>query len=118
MFIAESGSNLTPDKLKTPEARPLLVACDRALCRTVEYLMPEHVVGVGRFAADRASIALAGLGLPVGAITHPSPANPKANRGWEARLPPSSAESRNRSLAIHAALTRSDHGVGLLSGLW
>jgi single-strand selective monofunctional uracil DNA glycosylase len=97
MFIAESGSNLTPDKLKTPEARPLLAACDRALCRTVEYFMPEHVVGVGRFAAGRASIALAGLGLSVGAITHPSPANPKANRGWEARL---AQEFRDLGIAV------------------
>jgi len=41
------------------------------------------VVGVGQFAAERAEIALAGLDLTIGRITHPSPANPKANRGWE-----------------------------------
>jgi single-strand selective monofunctional uracil DNA glycosylase len=83
MFIAESGANLTPDKLKTAEAPPLFAACDRALRRTVDYLQPEHVVGVGQFAADRARIALAGLSVKLGGITHPSPANPKANRGWE-----------------------------------
>jgi len=86
MFITESGANLTPDKLKTPEARPLFTACDRALRRTVEYLMPEQVVGVGRFAAARAKGALDGLSAKVGGITHPSPANPQANRGWEARV--------------------------------
>jgi single-strand selective monofunctional uracil DNA glycosylase len=86
MFIGESGSNLTPDKLKTPEARPLFAACDRALRRTVDYLNPERVVGVGRFAASRAKGALDGLNVKVGGITHPSPANPQANRGWEARV--------------------------------
>jgi len=40
------------------------------------------VVGVGRYAAERARAALEGLPAVVGAITHPSPANPKANRGW------------------------------------
>jgi single-strand selective monofunctional uracil DNA glycosylase len=84
MFIAGAGTNLTPDKLNAREARPLFEACDRALRRTVEFLRPGHVVGVGRFAAGRAADALAGLPVEIGTITHPSPANPKANRGWEA----------------------------------
>jgi single-strand selective monofunctional uracil DNA glycosylase len=83
MFMAESGANLTPDKLKTAEARPLFAACDRALRRTIVYLKPTHVVGIGQFAARRARIALEGLPLKIGGITHPSPANPKANRGWD-----------------------------------
>jgi single-strand selective monofunctional uracil DNA glycosylase len=86
MFIGAGGQNLTPDKLKTGEARPLFEACDRALRKTIAYLRPEHVVGVGQFAADRARLALEGLALKVGGITHPSPANPKANRGWEALI--------------------------------
>jgi single-strand selective monofunctional uracil DNA glycosylase len=97
MFIGVSGDNLTPDKLKAPEARPLFTACDRALHRTVEYLMPEHVVGVGRFAADRAKSALDGLSAKVGGITHPSPANPRANRGWEARV---AQEFRDLGIAL------------------
>jgi single-strand selective monofunctional uracil DNA glycosylase len=40
---------------------------------------------------------LAGLGLTVGAITHPSPANPQANRGWEARV---TTEFRDLGIAI------------------
>jgi single-strand selective monofunctional uracil DNA glycosylase len=84
LFIGDSGANLTPDKLRTAEARPLFAACDRALRRTIAYLKPTHVVGVGHFAAERARVALEGLPLIVGATTHPSPANPKANRGWEA----------------------------------
>jgi single-strand selective monofunctional uracil DNA glycosylase len=83
MFIGESGANRTPDTLNAPDARPLFAACDRALRRTIEYLQPTYVVGVGRFAADRARRALDGLDVKIGVITHPSPANPRANRGWE-----------------------------------
>jgi single-strand selective monofunctional uracil DNA glycosylase len=82
MFIDADGANRTPDKLKRAEAAPLVAACDRALRRTVEHLRPEFVVGVGRYAAERALSALAGLSIAVGGITHPSPANPRANRGW------------------------------------
>lgn len=83
MFMGEGAQNLTPDKLKTAEARPLFEACDHALRRTIAHLKPEHVVGIGQFATERARVALDGLGLKIGGITHPSPANPRANRGWE-----------------------------------
>lgn len=83
MFMGAGGQNLTPDKLKAAEARPLFKACDRALHRTIAHLQPEHVIGIGRFAAGRARAALEGLAVQIGGITHPSPANPKANRGWE-----------------------------------
>lgn len=86
MFITKSGSNLTPDKLKASEAKPLFAVCDRALRRTIESLKPGHVIGIGRFAAARARLALEGLDVNIGAVTHPSPANPRANRGWEALI--------------------------------
>lgn len=82
MFIDADGANRTPDKLKKAEIPRLIAACDHALRRTAEHLQPEFVVGVGRYAAERARAALEGLPAVVGAITHPSPANPKANRGW------------------------------------
>jgi single-strand selective monofunctional uracil DNA glycosylase len=62
----------------------VLAVCDRALRLTVAWLEPRYVVGIGQFAEERARTALAGLQVTVGGITHPSPANPKANRGWEA----------------------------------
>ncbi|MCU0559424.1 MAG: single-stranded DNA-binding protein [Desulfobacterales bacterium] len=86
LFITQSGANLTPDKLRAAEATPLFAVCDRALRRTIETLAPAHVVGIGRFAAERARRALGGLNVFVGAVTHPSPANPRANRGWEALI--------------------------------
>ena len=83
LFIDAEGRNLTPDKLKPAEREPLLAACDLALRRSVEFLRPARVVGIGNFAAQRARTVLAGQAIPVGTILHPSPANPGANRNWE-----------------------------------
>jgi single-strand selective monofunctional uracil DNA glycosylase len=85
-FMAESGKNLTPDKLPLAEQAPLFAACDEALRQTVLLLRPRHVVGVGAFAAARARQALAGMAVATGAILHPSPANPLANRDWAATI--------------------------------
>jgi len=82
VFLEASGRNLTPDKLPRDQRRPLFAACDRALRETVAVLDPRWVIGVGRFAAERAADALPGTGPIVGRIPHPSPASPAANRGW------------------------------------
>ena len=83
-FIEAGGRNRTPNQLPADERRLLFAACDRALRRTVEQLQPRYVIGVGKFATQRARVALGGFTGTIGGITHPSPANPKANRGWEA----------------------------------
>jgi len=83
VFMEESGKNKTPNTLRASEKKPLFSACDRALQQTVEMLKPRFVLGIGNFARDRAKVALERLPVTVGGITHPSPANPKANRGWE-----------------------------------
>ncbi len=83
-FLEESGKNRTPDKLPRAEREPLLAACDRALVRSIAALEPSMVVGIGAFARDRAAQAL-GPAVPVGMVLHPSPASPRANRGWEAQ---------------------------------
>ncbi|MEW6670149.1 MAG: uracil-DNA glycosylase family protein [Thermodesulfobacteriota bacterium] len=92
MFLEESGRNRTPNTLPKDELKPLLAACDRALRQTVEWMKPRIVVGVGAFAAGRAASALSGLEVAVGRITHPSPANPRANLGWEALVEEELAE--------------------------
>lgn len=84
VFMEESGRNKTPNTLRASEKTPLFSACDHALRQTVELLSPRFVLGIGNFARDRAKAALEGLDIIIGSITHPSPANPKANRGWEA----------------------------------
>jgi single-strand selective monofunctional uracil DNA glycosylase len=81
-FTEVSGRNRTPDKLPLSERKPLLEACDLALRRSAAYYMPRFVVGVGAFARQRAEAVLSGLPLTIGGITHPSPANPRANRNW------------------------------------
>jgi len=81
-FMEESGKNRTPDKLPEAERDALYRACDDALRAVVAVARPELVVGVGLFAQKRASVALAGSDLRIGAILHPSPASPKANKGW------------------------------------
>ena len=82
MFVESSGKNRTPDKLPAAERRPLLAACDRALRDVVELLMPEFVIGIGSFSFKRIDRVLTGRPVTIGRITHPSPANPKANKGW------------------------------------
>jgi single-strand selective monofunctional uracil DNA glycosylase len=82
VFVEESGRNRTPDALARAQREPLFVACDRALRDTVALLEPKYVIGVGRFAAERAAAALSGMGPVLGRIPHPSPASPAANRDW------------------------------------
>ena len=86
MFMEQSGRNRTPDKLPRNEKLPLLAACDTALMRIVGILQPQMVLGVGTFAAQQARRALHGMDVRVGRITHPSPANPRANAGWTALI--------------------------------
>ncbi len=79
-FMEASGRNRTPDKLPAAERSPLMAACDRALRDTVTALEPGAVIGVGAFAEKRARDVLDGV--RIGRVLHPSPASPKANRGW------------------------------------
>jgi len=81
-FFTEEGKNITPDKLKKADRGELYALCDKALRESVRSLTPEFVIGIGRFAYDRSTAALEGIEVKVGRITHPSPANPAANRGW------------------------------------
>lgn len=83
VFMEESSRNRTPDKLPKTEKEELFQACNQALLESVEYYDPRYVIGVGAFAEKRAKEALKGHGVNIGRITHPSPANPKANKGWE-----------------------------------
>lgn len=86
LFFEESGRNKTPDSLRLDERIPLMEACDRALRRTIQVLRPVHVIGIGTFAEQRALRALKGLDVSVARITHPSPANPRANTGWDSLI--------------------------------
>ena len=82
VFMEEGGANRTPDKLPKSEQAALFAACDQALTAMVKLLEPQFVIGVGAFATGRAKAALPGFGGTIATISHPSPASPKANRGW------------------------------------
>ena len=82
-FIESTGRNRTPNQLPKSEKKALLTVCDLALQQTIEYLKPRYVIGVGKFAGDRARSAISNPAITIGSITHPSPANPRANRGWK-----------------------------------
>jgi single-strand selective monofunctional uracil DNA glycosylase len=82
LFFEKDGRNKTPNTIKAKERHPLLDICDGALYTTIQYFNPDFVVGIGTFAYDRAANVLQKTDIMVGKISHPSPANPKANRGW------------------------------------
>ncbi len=82
VFMDDGARNLTPDKLPKAEQEPLFLACDDALRQIVRSLRPDLVIGVGAFARDRAERALPDFKGKIGTVLHPSPASPKANRGW------------------------------------
>ena len=83
LFLDAAGRNLTPDHLPVARTRGMFTLCDRALAWTVETLRPRVVIGVGRFAETRCRGALEGRDVLIGWIPHPSPASPRANKGWE-----------------------------------
>jgi len=74
--------NVTPDKLPADERARLITTCDAYLRDVAALLEPEWVVGIGTFAAARATAALAGADVRIGQILHPSPASPAANADW------------------------------------
>lgn len=90
VFMEESGRNRTPDKLPAGERSELFALCDEHARRVIELLEPEWVVGVGKFAEGRLRELLESSthrtpGRPrLAGILHPSPANPRANREWDA----------------------------------
>jgi len=82
LFLEETGRNRTPDKLPASQRDALFQACDRSLRECVAHIKPARVIGIGRFAQERAIGALGDVEPPVGRILHPSPASPAANRDW------------------------------------
>ncbi len=95
VFLEATGRNRTPDKLAKAEREALLSECDKALRAAIGLLDPELIIGIGAWATTRARAALGEDGAPIGTVLHPSPASPKANRGWAPQ-----AEAELRGLGI------------------
>ncbi|MBX7148259.1 single-stranded DNA-binding protein [bacterium] len=82
VFMEASAKNRTPNQLPASEREALLELCDEALREQIRFLKPKAVIGVGQFAHQRAEASLKNTGISTFSICHPSPASPKANKGW------------------------------------
>jgi len=102
VFMSETGSNITPDKLSKAEREPLFEAADWGLRATADLIEPAGVIAIGAFAERRAKAAFKKHKLPIVRILHPSPASPKANRGWAEQA---EAEMRAGGLLLDEILT-------------
>lgn len=81
LLFLKRDRNLIPAHLSAAETRALDAVCDHALLRAIKALQPSAIVGIGRYAQERAQ-RVVGDGLPVCYLPHPSPASPAANRDW------------------------------------
>ncbi|GIX93700.1 single-strand selective monofunctional uracil DNA glycosylase [Caerostris extrusa] len=84
-MMTESAKNITPPDLKARERKALLEICDEALYKVIKLLQIKIVVGIGKFAQERATQVIKAFNLQdiaVVGIMHPSPVNPAANKGW------------------------------------
>lgn len=93
VFLAESGRNLTPDKLPLAERQAVAAICDQHLGLALQALEPQWAIGVGGFAERCLHTLVArhpdadwARRIRVAQILHPSPASPAANRGWAAAV--------------------------------
>ena len=85
VFMTETGKNITPPQLPATDKSKLFKSCDKFLADVVKLLQVDVVMGVGKFAMNRAQVALKDLNVQVRIdyLMHPSPANPASNKGWE-----------------------------------
>ena len=54
LILDEKARNVTPDKISGSAVKSMLEVCDQHLMRVVEAMKIEHVVGVGKYAQQRA----------------------------------------------------------------
>lgn len=93
-FFNAAGANITPDALRGPSRDALFAACDTALSEALRILQPQAVIGIGRFAEQRVQAVAEPMGVRIGHVMHPSPANPRSNAGggWGAHMDATAAE--------------------------
>ena len=101
LLLGERGQNITPNNVPAAVIAPVLEACDEHLREVVDIMGITHIIGIGKYAEQRARKALNatkdGVGTsPEGRIItidtcwHPSPASPLANKNngadWRANV--------------------------------
>ncbi|MFC4992059.1 uracil-DNA glycosylase family protein [Rubritalea tangerina] len=86
VWMADTGRNITPDKLPKAESAPVDAACLKHLATLITLLEPEFLIGVGAFAEKQLKTAVKqyhpNTKFKIGKILHPSPASPLANKSW------------------------------------
>ena len=91
LLLGETGKNITPNNLPAAIMMPLLNACDEHLLDVIDIMGITRVIGVGKYAEQRARMALSagksgpgtsrdGRSIRIDTCWHPSPASPLANR--------------------------------------
>lgn len=86
LFLKESGKNVTPVQLKSDIKKAVSSMCLNYLSEVIKLLNPIHIIGVGKYAKDNIEKACKLYeinNVKVSVIMHPSPASPKANKGWK-----------------------------------
>ncbi len=84
--MSETGKNLTPPDLGVQAKQTVFQMCDEAMKAILVLYKVQHIVGIGRFAEDRAKRVVQSSKLPIRVhfMVHPSPASAIANKGWNA----------------------------------
>ncbi len=77
-----NNRNRTPDKLFKADRDAIYPTCDAMLRLVAEHVQPRWILGVGKFGEARAREVFEEGEYQIGSILHPSPASPKANKGW------------------------------------
>jgi single-strand selective monofunctional uracil DNA glycosylase len=91
LLLGERGQNITPNNLPTAIMAPILKACDEHLLDVIDIMEATRVIGIGKYAEQRARMALGaskkgpgisrkGREVSIDTCWHPSPASPLANR--------------------------------------
>jgi single-strand selective monofunctional uracil DNA glycosylase len=80
LFNGDRATNITPDKISGKNTRELIDKCDQHLREVVNIMGIKKVVGVGKYAEKRATVALKEINVEITSCWHPSPASPLANR--------------------------------------
>ncbi|MEO8877477.1 MAG: uracil-DNA glycosylase family protein [Polyangiaceae bacterium] len=91
LYLTESGSNLTPDKLTKAERTRVERICDEHLREALLEISPDIAVGVGQYATAKLRMVSPDK-IRVINILHPSPASPAANKDWIGSVRKSLAE--------------------------
>ena len=89
MFLDDAGKNVTPDRIGRQDQAALFPLCDRFLLVLIDTLQPDWLVGVGKFAEQRLRAVLdkyPDTATRDTTITHPSPANPRAQKDWTGQV--------------------------------